>query len=121
MPHVSFTDVQKSLLSGDPVIMYSAPDALYQTTNGGPSPKHIFVLTGYNQSNSTYDVMSPNIPADIFNGVLSNKGKPAGQLLTADYLTSKTVNDDNATDASPPGYGGHMFMIRKKYVSATTP
>ncbi len=109
-PTATFDNVKQSVLSGDPVIMYSAPDAFYPPT--AQYNQHIFVITGYNASTDTFDIMSPNGKADIFNGVIDGIGSPKGQKITADYLMSKTTNIDSA-------YGGHSFMIRKKYLQVS--
>ena len=107
---VSSQDVITSLQNGDPVIMYSAPDAIYP---GGNPNQRVFVLTGYDSTASTFDVMSPNTTAKggpkSFVGVNSK-----GTALNWAALTAATGNLSTAY----PGHPSQPFIIRAKWISA---
>jgi len=96
---VSFPMIVNSLNGGDPVVMYSAPDAIY----GGA--KSIFVLTGYDATKLTFDVMAPS-PGSFKNFVGVNS---KGTTLTQAYLTS-AANTNSA-------YSHPAFIIRQKWIT----
>jgi len=94
--------VIQSVEGGDPVVMYTGPDAIY----GGP--KHIVVITGYDTTSNTFDIMSPSpgTPIQI----------PPG---TSNYITNNSVTMTAAYLKSRGYYPSHgqssAFIINQKW------
>lgn len=106
-PIASFDAVKRSVLAGDPVIMYTAKGAIYGNI------QHIVCVVGWNESTQRFYIMNP-------------KGKGAGFDLATETPNGKemTIEHLQANIGDKPGgyfrsHGDHAFLIRSKYLKTS--
>jgi hypothetical protein len=97
LPVVTFDMVRRSVLAGDPVVIYTSSGSIYNY-------KHIFVITGWDERTRRFYVMNPFV-----GGFHSNTMQPNGKDMTPEHLLRFTGDQPGAPYT-------HAFMIRQRHI-----
>jgi hypothetical protein len=104
-PVITLDTVKKSILSGDPVILYTKKGGVYDNI------QHIIVLSGWNEQTKRFYVMNPFIdrnPNSI--NYEENTETPHGKAMTEEHIM-QFIGDQGGGP-----FPDRAFIIRKKYV-----